>query len=351
MPVPFGKKVEISRVLGELAERNRGPISAMVNITWRCNFHCRHCYQACRTGKELSARRWERVFDALASAGVLLLTLSGGEPLVRKDFFRIARAARERRFSLKLKTNAWLLDRRAVDFLAGTGFEQVQVSFYSIRPKVHDFVTGVKGSHERLMSALRLLRAGGIDVHLSMPVMSVNARDIPAMVDYALEEGFEYAVDPSLTICDDGSCSPARLRAGAADLVRIFRDPRLMSSSAFRRSARLRRRKPGETVCNVGKSSVVIDPSGEVRPCAMIPVTIGDITRRGLREIWETSAFLRFLGGVTWRDLHGCSQCDLRPWCVRCHGCALVEDGDLLGPSRIACDVARARKTAVERDG
>ena len=348
MPVPFGKKVDISRVLGELAERNRCPISAMVDVTWRCNFHCRHCYRARRTGRELSARRWEGVFDELASAGVLLLTFSGGEPLVRKDFFRIARAARERRFSLKLKTNAHLLTPGAADFLRDTGFEQVQVSFYSLRPGEHDFITGVRGSHERLMSALRLLKDRGIDVHLSMPVMNINVGEIPRMVDFALKEGFEYTVDPSLTICDDGSCSPARLRAIPADIAVIFCDPRLLSRRAYRRAVRLRRRKPGEVVCNVGKSSVVIDPSGDVRPCAMIPVVIGNLTRQGLREIWETSEFLGFLKGVTWRDLHGCSECDLRPWCVRCHGSALIEDGDLLGPSRIACGVAMARKLAVE---
>jgi radical SAM protein with 4Fe4S-binding SPASM domain len=100
-------------------------------------------------------------------------------------------------------------------------------------------------------------------------------------------------------------------------------------------------------VCNVGKSSFVIDPTGEVRPCAMLPMVVGDLTKQSIREIWDTSELLRMVRSIRWRDLHECAECDLRPWCVRCHGSALSEDGDLLGPSLIACENARARKAAM----
>jgi len=347
MSVPYGKKVDITRVLNELAERNRYPISCMIDITWRCNFRCRHCYQSKRTGRELSVRRWGRIFDDLASTGVLLMTLSGGEPLVRKDFFRIAGAARERRFSIKLKTNAYLLDEKAADFLKETGFEQVQISLYSHKAQVHDGVTGVRGSFDRVMAAIDLLAERGIDVHLSMPVMKLNVKDIAKMVGLAREKGCDFAVDPSLTVCDDGSCSPMKLRARPEDLVGIFQNPRLLSSTAYKKEVKQRLRRTGEPVCNVGKSSVVIDPSGEVRPCAMLPMVIGDLKKQTLKEIWDTSKTLKMVGAIKWKDLHGCSECDLRPWCVRCHGSALIEDGDLFGPSSIACDMARARKAAM----
>jgi len=347
MPVPYGKKIDISRVLGELAERNRYPIACMVDLTWRCTFRCRHCYQSRREGRELGPRRWAAIFDDLAATNVLLLTFSGGEPLARKDFFTIARAARKRRFSIKLKTNAWLLGPREADRIAALAFEQVQISLYSDRAAAHDAVTGVRGSQGRVMRAVGLLRDRGVDVHLSMPVMNVNVDRIGSMVAMARRLGCDYAVDPSLTVCDDGSCSPLALRAARRKLEKVFRNPRLLSSASYRKEVRLRRlRGLDETVCNVGRSSFVIDPSGEVRPCAMLPLVIGDLTKQTLKEIWDGSDLLKMVAGIRWRDLHGCAECDLRPWCVRCHGSALNEDGDLLGPSIIACENARARKAA-----
>ena len=346
MPVPFGKKVDITRVMARLAERNRYPIACMIDLTWRCTFRCRHCYQSRKGGRELAAGRWAKIFDDLASTGVLLLTFSGGEPLLRRDFFEIAREARRRTFSIKLKTNAWLLDDRAADFLKETGFEQVQISLYALRPAVHDAVTGVPGSHGRVMQAVDRLRARGVDVHLSMPVMSLNVDDIGAMTRLARRLGCDYAVDPSLTVCDDGSCAPLRLRAEPGRLLKIFRNPQLMSSAAFRKEVKRRLRRADEPVCNVGKSSFVVDPSGEVRPCAMLPLVIGDLTKKSLKRIWDESETLAMLSRLTWKDLHGCSECDLRAWCVRCHGSALIEDGDLMGPSRIACDVTRVRRQA-----
>ncbi|MFH1435168.1 MAG: radical SAM protein [Pseudomonadota bacterium] len=348
MPVRYGKKVPADDLFKELAKRSGYPVSCMINLTRRCNLRCRHCYQVKRGGKELTARQWSAALRDLADTGVLLLTFSGGEPLVRKDFFSIARAARKLHFSIRLKTNAWLLDEKKADFLADTGFEQVQISLYSLKPEAHDGITGRKGSLDRVLRAARMLRERGVSVHLSMPMMDVNAAEIPRMAAFAGQEGFEYGVDPNLTVCEDGSCSPVSLRQSSESMVSIYGNAGFVDKRALRRAVRSRIKKPDEPVCGVGTSGIVIEPPGDVLPCVMLNLPLGNIGRARLKDIWDGNPLLKLVRGITWSDLHTCCDCDLRPWCTRCHGCALLEDGDLFGPSRLACEGAEARKTALE---
>src|SRR5580693_10664530 len=85
------------------------PLSAHIDITWRCNERCVHCYLDHDDLGELTYDEIEGLMTQMASAGVFFLTISGGEPLLRKDLFAIIRRAREMTFNVKLKTNAILI--------------------------------------------------------------------------------------------------------------------------------------------------------------------------------------------------------------------------------------------------
>src|SRR5881397_4385741 len=99
--------------LQEIVERNWSravPMSALFELTFVCNHACSFCYN-CPTGqKEMTTAE---VFDSLrklAEFNILYLTLTGGEPLVRRDFFEIAEAARSLGFALRIYTNGFLID-------------------------------------------------------------------------------------------------------------------------------------------------------------------------------------------------------------------------------------------------
>src|SRR5512136_2526220 len=76
------------------------PFQATLELTHRCNLSCKHCYIGKSVEDELSLAELRGILDQLAGEGCMYLLLTGGEPLIRKDFFDICYYAKERGFIL-----------------------------------------------------------------------------------------------------------------------------------------------------------------------------------------------------------------------------------------------------------
>lgn len=151
------------------------PLSAHLDITWLCNERCAHCYLDHNGNDEMSTAEIKDVIRQLEEAGTLFLSISGGEPLLRRDCFEILEYARERRFNVKLKTNAVMIGAREAARLKQFGIEQVQISIYSDRPEIHDAITKLPGSLRRSLEAIRRLKAEGVKVSITNVLMKQNA--------------------------------------------------------------------------------------------------------------------------------------------------------------------------------
>jgi MoaA/NifB/PqqE/SkfB family radical SAM enzyme len=134
------------------------PLSVHLDVTYRCNERCEHCYLEHDDHGEMTTPEIRGLLAQLEQSGVFFLTISGGEPLVRRDCFEILEVARSLGFNVKLKTNAVLIKEQEARKLRALGVEQVQISVYSDRPEVHDAITKVPGSLQRTVAAIRFLR-------------------------------------------------------------------------------------------------------------------------------------------------------------------------------------------------
>ncbi len=118
------------------------PLSVQLDLTYRCNERCVHCYLDHDDHGEMTTAEIKHLLKELADAGVFILTLSGGEIFLRKDFFELLEYARRTlMFCVKLKTNAMLIREREAARIRDLGVESVQISIYSHRPEVHDAIT------------------------------------------------------------------------------------------------------------------------------------------------------------------------------------------------------------------
>src|SRR6476620_8011330 len=95
------------------AQKLNIPLSVQLDLTYRCNERCVHCYLDHDDHGEMTTAEVKHVLDQLAAAGTLFLIFSGGELLLRKDFFELVAYARQLGFDIKLKTNGLLIGERA----------------------------------------------------------------------------------------------------------------------------------------------------------------------------------------------------------------------------------------------
>lgn len=332
--------------LVERAAREHIPLDVSLELTWRCNFRCRHCYIPDLNASDgVTTPRLVGLLEELADMGTLFLSLTGGEPLLRRDWDVIARRARELGFQLTLLTNGSLVDERVADTLADLAI-QVQVSFHSADPDIFDRVTARTGSADRVIEGVERLRNRDVSVMLTVPTSRLNpdgAADVPRLAE-AL--GIEVKVYTTVVAAKDGNLGPIDVRLRAPDAVRLAGGPGV--GCPF----------PDETaehpagdgpLCAAGVRYANITAGGDVLACNILPGAAGNINRSSFREIWERSPHLQRIRAIRRSDLQECSTCSKLPYCGRCHAQALVEDGDILGPSSAACAYAEALEDAARR--
>ena len=85
------------------------PMMVHLDMTYRCDLDCQHCYLDDKDCPELTTTEWERLLAQLHAAGTLYLSWSGGELFLRPDFLQLLHKAAELGFVNRLKTHAGLV--------------------------------------------------------------------------------------------------------------------------------------------------------------------------------------------------------------------------------------------------
>jgi radical SAM protein with 4Fe4S-binding SPASM domain len=167
---------------------NRSGYVIIWNLTGRCNLSCRHCYAEANSAspggkrEELNTRETKRVIDDLAGLEVLVLILSGGEPMLRADLYELAGYAQEKGISCALSTNGSLIDEAQVRNISESGIGYVGISIDGAQDR-HDEFRGRKGAYEASLRGIRLCRDAGIKVGLRFSLTSYTASQLPHVVD------------------------------------------------------------------------------------------------------------------------------------------------------------------------
>jgi AdoMet-dependent heme synthase len=328
---------------GKALQRNI-PLSVQLDLTYRCNERCIHCYLDHHDHGEMTTAEIKDLLDQMADAGVFYLTLSGGEILMRKDFFDILEHARLRTFCIKLKTNGVLVRKQEADRIKTLGVESVQISIYSHRHEVHDAITKMPGSLRQSIEAVRLLREHGLHVIMANVLMRQNVNDYRGVRDLAAELGAQFIVDPTITPMMDGDRSILNLNVDEAALREVFRNEALVGSvEEFCAPPQ----GPGEEAldmlpCSAGHTACYVSPYGDIYPCVQFPLPSGNVRRTKFADIWRDSPQLKEVRSITLRDMPACSKCTHGGTCTRCPGLAYLE-GNMLGPSVQDCEKSYAR--------
>ena len=320
------------------AEENRVPLEAHLELTYRCNAQCVHCYCVVPPGGEESAKSQELgsdeiacLLDQLAKMGTLYLNFSGGEVFVRPDFFDIADHAKQRGFAFRVFTNGIGLTEERAHRLAALQPLTVEVSLYSADPSVHDSITRVPGSFDRLVENVSRLKALGLRVYLKTVIMKPNLSGLEKL--HQLGKDLDvfthmYGCEVSPRISGE-THGPGQYQLNEGELFDYFASPvwrKQLAPLPGEPSEEAARRR---LACAPAVNGCCVDPYGTVFPCIALRVPMGNIRDRSFRELWRSPppALQQFLALKTYADLPECPACELVDFCHRCHGDNLLERG------------------------
>ncbi len=319
------------------------PTTAHFELTYKCNLTCKHCFQERDAAPdELTREDWLRVVDESREAGVLVITLSGGEAMLSPHFWDIAAHIRKRGMGFKVFTNGISLSKQNCRRLAALRPTWVEISIFSINEAVHDEVTGAKGSLKKALHGLARLHHLGVRVKLKCPLLDTSSVDFRTVRQLA--ERFDAGVlfDPFISPKFNGDQSVTQCRGDDQILYEYFED----EVSRKPQMREITQRKKTDAICGVARRFTTITPDGRMIPCPRMQVDVGNVKNGHLFDIFQNAPLLQKLRGTTFGDLRGCNDCSRSGYCGRCSATAFLEDGDMFGPSSRSCHVAEVKEQA-----
>ncbi len=346
--------------------QSHAPLLVVWNFTYKCNLRCKHCYSESGniSKNELSTEEAMKVVDQIADFGATSLAFSGGEPLMRKDFFEIAHHAVDSGLYVSLATNGILLNPENVRKLKEIGVHYVEVSLDGADAKTHDLFRGQTGAFDQTLQGLKNCLSKEICTCIAVTATKNNLTEIPAILEMAENMGIDrftlfnfiptgrgkeiVAVDPSpqereellsylnKQLSEDHKIAILSTTPQLARVALECHSPTqkdlimpLAHMEATKISKRARTLADFIGGCGAGRFYCAISPEGHVQPCVFMPLVVGNLRIEKLEDVWINSPVFKEL-----RDrekLKGrCSKCEFKYVCGGCRARAYAYYEDYL---------------------
>lgn len=352
----------------KIADR-RVPLDFSLEITARCNNDCSHCYINLPAGdieakrKELSLEEISDIADQAVRLGAVWCLISGGEPLLRKDFPEIYLALRKKGLLISLFTNACLITEEHIAFLKKYPPRDIEVSVYGISEETYERVTRKPGSYAAFRRGLDLLLNSGIKIKLKAMALRSNVHELPEIAEFCQTHSSEiFRFDPLLHLRYDGD--PKRNeeirneRLSPEEIVAIEHADDARSNALAENCDHFIFPEAGHYQCQhlfhcgTGNDSFTVSYDGIFRLCADLwhPDCVYDLRQGNLAEAWnEFVPHVRDLESSNPQFLERCRNCAITNLCIWCPAHAHLEVGKMDEWIEYFCQVAHARAAALEK--
>ena len=373
----IGRDTDFTRELLGRAQAARVPLDGSIELTHRCNLRCVHCFLGDQgeirkhRHDEMSTEEVETVLDELVEAGTLNLTITGGDPMMRKDFPHLYAYAVRAGLLVCVYCDGVLITERMADLFAALPPRMVEISLYGATEATYEGITQVKGSFRRCLAGIDRLHRRGIRFKLKSVVMTANRHEVAEMRAMAERLGVGYYIDAAIFPClpgKDNAARPNRVsdpRPASIDVA----PPSLAQPLELRLSPEAAvatqledDRQAGELaglylrtrdyhddhlyVCGAGRTTFHIDPYGQLQPCTISRNIDHNVREKGFMSGWNGPvAAIRELKS---RDHLPCISCDKRGICAGCPAMFAAETGELDVRSTYLCDTTHALHRALE---
>lgn len=339
---------------------NYRPRLVFWELTTGCNLRCIHCRASATelmSSRDLGYSECCGIIDQIAEYAPLILVLSGGEPLWRRDVFDLAKRAVSKNIRVALATNGTLVDEAMAERIKDAGIVRVAVSLDGADRHTHDQFRGEAGAFDAAVAGLKHLRNLGISTQVNTSVARHNVDQLPDILKLAQSLGVAafhvfllVPVGCGLTIAEEQTIRGEEYER----VLNWFYDRSLDSGLELKatcaphyyrilRQRRAEARRAGENVpelashgmhattrgCLAGSGVCFISHQGEVYPCGYLPIAAGDLKRDRFRDVWEKAEVFAALRDPN--SLEGkCGWCEFKHVCLGCRARAYGMTGNFL---------------------
>ncbi len=382
-PLVHKSMLNVIRGISHFGLRTPQPTAVPVVIVWnytnRCNLNCIHCHQNSGEAeqRELATEEAFKVIDKMATAGISILTFSGGEPLVRSDVFDAIRRADDAGIFCTIASNGILMNKQVVENLKTSGVRRVEIGLDGCRAETHDFLRNTPGAFKATIEGIKNCVEEGFDeICVTMTLHAKNVNELQGTIELAEKLGVNRFYLNRLIPAGRGknviSLDVTReQKINALEYIyKKFYDDVLHDSGiqcysrgmtyygrlGFERSkgtvftvsealsgySRMWRKKFGAGIveivrkyaagfggCSAGITYAGLTASGDLLPCVPAPIKLGDLLEDDLEDLWVSNDLLNY---IRCRDeLKGaCGSCSYNFICGGCRYTAFVVNGDWL---------------------
>jgi len=326
--------------------------------------NCRHCYinlpaqDKEAKEKEISLSFIEHVADQAMELGALWCLISGGEPLLREDFFDIYLSLKRKGLLVSVFTNATLINSRHIELFKKYPPRDIEVTVYGVTKETYEKISRVPGSFERFKRGLELLLKAGIKVRFKAMALRSNAHELREIADFCRERTKDYfRFDPFLHLRYD------RDQLRNEEIIAERLAPRKIVEIEQADQERFDGLKSGcdslifpeceGKVCNhlfhcgTGNYSFTVSPEGLYRLCSSLwhPGCLFDLKKGPLDAAHNHfTPQVRQLRSDNPEFLEKCRRCSIVNLCIWCPAHAFLEKGRMDAHVEYFCEVANARK-------
>jgi len=307
------------------------PLHVACILTYSCNAQCPHCFAPLHKGSpELVTEDWKKTIDQLAEINIFTVTFTGGEPLLRTDLEDLVEYASQKGVTPGIDTNGYFLTKDKIETLVSAGALGFEISLDGSCSHIHDTFRGLPGSFKRVIEAISFIMDEQVDVGILTVVTTHNVDDILHIIDLLDDMGVRrHTLIRLRNVNGTESLEPdpeeyiellKSVFQKQCDLHRqvIYPDlPALYYCTSIGHKSYEELKKTGcIRPCEAGIIKCAINPSGNVLPCNMSSVSVGNIRETPLKEIWRESPLLKQLRRTKLKQKYPCSECTLNTTCT-----------------------------------
>lgn len=307
-----------------------------LEITPKCNLRCIHCYEGEiheAVSDPLSLEQWKDVIDQIAALKVKRVVVIGGEPCCNDNLCSILNYICQYKIDTTVFSNGTLMDEEILQTIIQTN-TRVKVSVYGHKAYVHDSITGVKGSFEKLFNQVGYLISHNIEVTAAVVVMKENQEYVNDIVKFVKEQGMNYSrYDVIRNIYGGKQNCHTPDKKEVLEYAYYLKPNFSTTREKFIKAMFL-------NSCWYGK--MVIMDNGDVLPCEFErEYKYGNVKNTNISEILMSDA-LQKKWRLTYSYIDDCKDCEYRFACHDCRALGKSVSGNIYGKNpRCLYDVTR----------